>query len=175
MSPTLHITPVPPSDCTVWQYCTFHKDNCKIEGLKLSGIQKGQHSLWKYKWNDVVPWFCLIFQANEDVAQFVQIFKSGPEKWVWLTQKLVSFTSGTFRFVSDISSSKLCEIFSEFCVSQVYCLTNSISWRLSVGSVLIFVTRKANSEELAVNLKKNDFEGGLWCCIQLQSQCLTSI
>lgn len=37
---------------------------------------------------------------------------------------------------------------SKFC----YCL-------IPDGSVLIFVTKKANSEELAANLKKNDFEG----------------
>ena len=29
----------------------------------------------------------------------------------------------------------------------------------SVGSVLIFVTRKANSEELASNLRQRDFKG----------------
>ena len=33
------------------------------------------------------------------------------------------------------------------------------------GSVLIFVTRKLNSEELSQNLKKNDFE--CTCCITL--------
>ena len=30
---------------------------------------------------------------------------------------------------------------------------------ISVGSVLIFVTRKANSEELAANLRNRDFKG----------------
>lgn len=34
-------------------------------------------------------------KANEDVTQVVNIFKSPPEKWTWITQNLVSFTSGT--------------------------------------------------------------------------------
>lgn len=59
-------------------------------------------------------------EANEDVTQIVHIFENGANKWLWLTQNLVRFTSE--------------------------------------GSVLIFVTRKLNSEELAENLKKNDLE-----------------
>ncbi|XP_031572736.1 ATP-dependent RNA helicase DDX42-like [Actinia tenebrosa] len=62
-------------------------------------------------------------EANEDVTQVVNIFNSPPEKWTWITENLVSFTSD--------------------------------------GSVLIFVTKKANCEELASNLKKNDFEVAL--------------
>lgn len=60
-------------------------------------------------------------KANEDVAQTVVVFPSGPSKWTWLTTKLVEYTS--------------------------------------VGSVLIFVTRKDHSEELAGNLKIRDFQG----------------
>ena len=60
-------------------------------------------------------------QANEDVTQLVEVLPTGPDKWKWLTARLVGFTS--------------------------------------TGSVLIFVTKKVNSEELALNLKTQDFDG----------------
>lgn len=59
-------------------------------------------------------------EANEDVTQYVEVFKKREDKWSWLQQRLVSFTSQ--------------------------------------GAVLIFVTRKDNSEELANNLKKIDMK-----------------
>ncbi|CAH1788169.1 unnamed protein product [Owenia fusiformis] len=62
-------------------------------------------------------------EANEDITQIVEVFPQGPAKWMWLTRRLVEFTS--------------------------------------MGSVLIFVTRKANSEELAKNLKLKDVSLGL--------------
>ena len=58
--------------------------------------------------------------ANEDVKQIVQIFSEASNKWTWLINHLVEFTS--------------------------------------TGSVLIFVTKKANAEELATNLKSRDFD-----------------
>ncbi len=60
-------------------------------------------------------------EANEDVTQYVEVFKRREDKWPWLSQRLVGFTS--------------------------------------TGSVLIFVTRKDNSEELSNNLKKIDMKG----------------
>jgi len=35
--------------------------------------------------------------------------------------------------------------------------------QFTVGSVLIFVTRKVNSEELANSLRHNDFQGAYVC------------
>lgn len=75
--------------------------------------------------------FCLVLisslasscQANEDITQIVEILSSGPNKWNWLTGRLVEFTSS--------------------------------------GSVLLFVTKKANAEELANNLKQEGHSLGL--------------
>ncbi|OCT62250.1 hypothetical protein XELAEV_18043334mg [Xenopus laevis] len=64
-----------------------------------------------------------IGEANEDITQVVEILPSGPEKWTWLTRRLVEFTS--------------------------------------TGSVLVFVTKKANAEELAANLRQDDHPLGL--------------
>ncbi|RDD40177.1 ATP-dependent RNA helicase DDX42 [Trichoplax sp. H2] len=64
-----------------------------------------------------------IGEANEDVTQHVRIFKDGAEKWKWLNDHLIEFSSA--------------------------------------GSVLIFVTKKSNSEELANNLKSRDIDVGL--------------
>lgn len=56
-----------------------------------------------------------IGNANQDVTQIVHLFKSGtPQKWDWLCNHLVEFTS--------------------------------------VGSVLIFVTKKSNAQELSNNI-----------------------
>uniref|UniRef100_A0A4W4DSX2 ATP-dependent RNA helicase DDX42 n=1 Tax=Electrophorus electricus TaxID=8005 RepID=A0A4W4DSX2_ELEEL len=62
-------------------------------------------------------------QANEDVTQMVEVLPSGSDKWVWLTRRLVEFTSS--------------------------------------GSVLVFVTKKANCEELATNLQQEGYSLGL--------------
>ncbi|KAG8446983.1 hypothetical protein GDO86_014430 [Hymenochirus boettgeri] len=64
-----------------------------------------------------------IGEANEDITQVVEIMASGPDKWTWMTRRLVEFTS--------------------------------------VGSVLLFVTKKANAEELAANLRMEDHPLGL--------------
>ncbi|KAF7239681.1 ATP-dependent RNA helicase DDX42, partial [Varanus komodoensis] len=64
-----------------------------------------------------------IGEANEDITQIVEIFSSGPNKWNWVTGRLVEFTSS--------------------------------------GSVLLFVTKKANAEELANNLKQEGHDLGL--------------
>ncbi|XP_043910892.1 ATP-dependent RNA helicase DDX42 [Protopterus annectens] len=64
-----------------------------------------------------------IGEANEDVTQIVEILHSEADKWAWLTNRLVEFTS--------------------------------------TGSVLIFVTKKANSEELASALLHVDQNIGL--------------
>ncbi|XP_054849043.1 ATP-dependent RNA helicase DDX42 isoform X3 [Eublepharis macularius] len=64
-----------------------------------------------------------IGEANEDITQIVEILSSGPNKWNWLTSRLVEFTSS--------------------------------------GSVLLFVTKKANAEELANNLKQEGHSLGL--------------
>ncbi|KAM9296411.1 ATP-dependent RNA helicase DDX42 [Gastrophryne carolinensis] len=64
-----------------------------------------------------------IGEANEDITQVVAILPSGPDKWTWLTRKLVELTS--------------------------------------TGSVLIFVTKKANADELANNLRLEDHSLGL--------------
>lgn len=53
----------------------------------------------------------------------MEILSSGPNKWNWLTSRLVEFTSS--------------------------------------GSVLLFVTKKANAEELANNLKQEGHSLGL--------------
>nr|XP_056719325.1 ATP-dependent RNA helicase DDX42 isoform X2 [Euleptes europaea] len=63
-----------------------------------------------------------IGEANEDITQIVEIL-SGPNKWNWLTSRLVEFTSS--------------------------------------GSVLLFVTKKANAEELANNLRQEGHSLGL--------------
>lgn len=62
-------------------------------------------------------------EANEDVTQKIVVVEAGPDKWQWLTDHLVEFTS--------------------------------------MGSVLVFVTKKANAEELAQNLRLNDVSLGL--------------
>ncbi|XP_067935351.1 ATP-dependent RNA helicase DDX42-like [Watersipora subatra] len=62
-------------------------------------------------------------EANEDVTQHVLVFKQRDNKWPWLAQNLVQFTS--------------------------------------TGAVLIFVTRKDNSEDLANKLKQIDVKAGL--------------
>eukprot|EP00117_Sycon_ciliatum_P008711 scpid63344/ scgid11290/ ATP-dependent RNA helicase DDX42; DEAD box protein 42 len=59
-------------------------------------------------------------EANEDITQVVRILKTEDDKWTWLHQHLVQFTS--------------------------------------TGSVLIFVTRKLNAEEIAGKLKAKDFQ-----------------
>lgn len=64
-----------------------------------------------------------IGEANEDITQIVEIMVSGPDKWDWLTRRLVEMTSR--------------------------------------GSVLIFVTKKANSDELAANLNQEGYTVGL--------------
>ncbi|XP_075032951.1 ATP-dependent RNA helicase DDX42 [Mixophyes fleayi] len=64
-----------------------------------------------------------IGEANEDITQVVEIIFSGPDKWNWLTRRLVEFTSA--------------------------------------GSVVLFVTKKANAEELANNLRMEDHPLGL--------------
>lgn len=64
-----------------------------------------------------------IGEANEDITQMVEILPSGPDKWSWLTRRLVEFTSS--------------------------------------GSVLLFVTKKANADELANNLRMEDHDLGL--------------
>lgn len=64
-----------------------------------------------------------LYQANEDITQMVEILPSGPEKWSWMSRRLVEFTS--------------------------------------TGSVLVFVTKKANAEELASNLRLEDHSLGL--------------
>ncbi|XP_073539197.1 ATP-dependent RNA helicase DDX42 [Phyllobates terribilis] len=64
-----------------------------------------------------------IGEANEDITQVVEILTSGPDKWNWLTRRLVEFTS--------------------------------------TGSVILFVTKKANAEELANNLRVEDHPLGL--------------
>ncbi|XP_078280756.1 ATP-dependent RNA helicase DDX42 isoform X2 [Rhinoraja longicauda] len=64
-----------------------------------------------------------IGEANEDITQIVEIMTSGPEKWDWLTRRLVELTSR--------------------------------------GSVLIFVTKKVNSDELAANLNQEGYSVGL--------------
>lgn len=66
---------------------------------------------------------CSPKQANEDITQIVEILSSGPNKWNWLTGRLVEFTSS--------------------------------------GSVLLFVTKKANAEELANNLRQEGHSLGL--------------
>ena len=62
-----------------------------------------------------------IGDANADITQVVHVFKSGTsEKWDWLKEHLVEFTSA--------------------------------------GSVLIFVTKKQNAQELCANLEaKSNF------------------
>ncbi|XP_053555604.1 ATP-dependent RNA helicase DDX42 [Bombina bombina] len=62
-------------------------------------------------------------EANEDIMQVVEILSNGPDKWTWLTRRLVEFTS--------------------------------------TGSVILFVTKKANAEELASNLRLEDHSLGL--------------
>ncbi|XP_072270652.1 ATP-dependent RNA helicase DDX42 isoform X1 [Pyxicephalus adspersus] len=64
-----------------------------------------------------------IGEANEDITQVVEILSSGPDKWSWMSRRLVEFTS--------------------------------------TGSVLVFVTKKANAEELANNLRIEDHSLGL--------------
>uniref|UniRef100_A0A8B9L775 RNA helicase n=1 Tax=Astyanax mexicanus TaxID=7994 RepID=A0A8B9L775_ASTMX len=64
-----------------------------------------------------------IGEANEDVTQLVEVLPNGTDKWVWLTRRLVEFTSS--------------------------------------GSVLIFVTKKANCDELATNLQQEGYSLGL--------------
>ncbi|XP_063815580.1 ATP-dependent RNA helicase DDX42 [Pseudophryne corroboree] len=64
-----------------------------------------------------------IGEANEDITQMVEILTSGPDKWNWVTRRLVEFTSA--------------------------------------GSVVLFVTKKANAEELANNLRVEDHPLGL--------------
>uniref|UniRef100_A0A8C5PYG8 ATP-dependent RNA helicase DDX42 n=1 Tax=Leptobrachium leishanense TaxID=445787 RepID=A0A8C5PYG8_9ANUR len=64
-----------------------------------------------------------IGEANEDITQVVEILPSGPDKWAWVTRRLVEFTTN--------------------------------------GSVLLFVTKKANAEELAANLRLEDHQLGL--------------
>jgi len=64
-----------------------------------------------------------IGEANEDVVQAVEIFKSQDQKWKWLLKHIVEFMSG--------------------------------------GSVLIFVTKKLNSEELAKNMQEKGYQLGL--------------
>ncbi|XP_043531283.1 ATP-dependent RNA helicase DDX42 isoform X1 [Chiloscyllium plagiosum] len=64
-----------------------------------------------------------IGEANEDITQIVEILVAGPDKWNWLTRRLVELSSR--------------------------------------GSVLIFVTKKANSEELAANLNQEGYTVGL--------------
>ncbi|CAI9535976.1 unnamed protein product [Staurois parvus] len=64
-----------------------------------------------------------IGEANEDITQVVEILTSGPDKWSWMTRRLVEFTS--------------------------------------TGSVLVFVTKKANADELASNLRLEDHSLGL--------------
>ncbi|XP_075703074.1 ATP-dependent RNA helicase DDX42 [Rhinoderma darwinii] len=64
-----------------------------------------------------------IGEANEDITQVVEIILSAPDKWNWLTRRLVEFTSS--------------------------------------GSVILFVTKKANAEELANNLRMEDHPLGL--------------
>lgn len=57
------------------------------------------------------------------MTQLVEVLLSGSDKWVWLTRRLVEFTSA--------------------------------------GSVLVFVTKKANCEELATNLQQEGYSLGL--------------
>jgi len=62
-------------------------------------------------------------EANENITQIIKVFKDGPEKWKWLNDHLVEFTS--------------------------------------TGKVLIFVTQKTNSAELAKNLQEQGYNMGL--------------
>ena len=75
-------------------------------------------------------------QANEDVVQAVEVMYKGEQKWSWLLQHIVEFTSG--------------------------------------GSVLIFVTKKTNSEELAKNLKENGHQCKFHCKYSQQQKNATS-
>uniref|UniRef100_H2YEC3 RNA helicase n=1 Tax=Ciona savignyi TaxID=51511 RepID=H2YEC3_CIOSA len=62
-------------------------------------------------------------EANADVTQIVEVFKSADMKWRWMTSRIIPFTSE--------------------------------------GSLLIFVTKKANAEELATNLINEGYDVAL--------------
>jgi uncharacterized membrane protein len=49
-----------------------------------------------------------------------------------------------------------------FLTKKLFCILHLDFLCFAVGSVLIFVTRKLNSEELATNLKSRDFKGELF-------------
>ena len=40
-----------------------------------------------------VIFFSLLFQANEDVTQIVEVLPPGPAKWTWLIKRLVEMTT----------------------------------------------------------------------------------
>ncbi|XP_078483884.1 ATP-dependent RNA helicase DDX42-like [Ciona intestinalis] len=62
-------------------------------------------------------------EANADVTQIVEVFKTADMKWKWLLRRIIPFTSE--------------------------------------GSLLVFVTKKANAEELATNLINEGYDVAL--------------
>lgn len=74
-------------------------------------------------------------QSFYSIPQITEVMKDEQEKWVWLRQRLVEFTSH--------------------------------------GSVLVFVTRKVNSEEVATSLR-GEGHGGMWVWLVGGASCMTT-
>ena len=81
-------------------------------------------------------------EANTDITQIVEVMQDEQEKWQWLLKHLVEFTSGV-----------------SVCLSVLPCLHHILS-PLTAGSVLVFVTRKVNTEAVATSLRGEGHQGG---------------
>ena len=101
-------------------------------------------------------------EANTDITQIVEVMQDEQEKWQWLLKHLVEFTSGVCVCLSVCLSLCLfvCLSLCLFvCLSVLPCFHHILS-PLTAGSVLVFVTRKVNTEAVATSLRGEGHQGG---------------
>lgn len=73
-------------------------------------------------------------ESSEDVAQSIHVLANADAKWQWLCSRIVELCSSTILAIAHFNLRSV----------------------LSVGKVLIFVTKKIDAEDLARKLKLRD-------------------
>jgi len=103
-------------------------------------------------------------EANTDITQIVEVMRDEHEKWQWLLRHLVEFTSSGFCL--SVYNQCTCSPSLRLSIPpslpsspSLPLLILSLSFLHAAGSVLVFVTRKVNSEEVATSLRGEGYQG----------------